>query len=37
VANSSSSDLSLKEGTEVLASFGAKAIHVIKKGSAVDL
>jgi len=36
VANSSSSDLSLKEGTEVLASFGAKAIHVIKKGSAVD-
>jgi molybdopterin-binding protein len=36
VANPSFSDLSLKEGTVVLASFDAKAIHVIRKGSSGD-
>jgi len=36
VTNPSFSDLSLKEGTEVLASFDAMAIHVIRKGPPVD-
>jgi tungstate transport system ATP-binding protein len=36
VTNHSFSDLSLREGTEVLASFDEMAIHVIRKGPPVD-